>query len=132
MYISELSICGYRCSGKKSTIHLNKGLNVLIGENGCGKTTVIDAIRLLLKDPNAIYACNQNDFYIHNNESSVMANIDACFSGLNDDEKVIFLTWLNGGDSRASVRLEITKSAKRQNMLRRSYWGEAARGGILD
>lgn len=132
MYISELSICGYRCSGKKSTIHLNKGLNVLIGENGCGKTTVIDAIRLLLKDPNAIYACSQNDFYMHNNESSAIANINACFSELSDDEKVIFLTWLSGGDSCASVHLEITKSTKRQNMLRRSYWGGAARGGILD
>ena len=38
MYVSELSIRGYKNTRMKSKISFNKGLNVLLGENGCGKT----------------------------------------------------------------------------------------------
>ena len=46
MYISKLSIQGYKNTQKKSTISFNKGLNVLLGENGCGKTAVINALEI--------------------------------------------------------------------------------------
>ena len=41
MYISRLSVHGYKNTCQKSVISLNKGLNILLGENGCGKTTII-------------------------------------------------------------------------------------------
>lgn len=34
MYISKLHIKGYKNSEEESTIILNKGLNILLGENG--------------------------------------------------------------------------------------------------
>lgn len=50
MYLSQLKIKGYKVFNSEFNIKFNKGLTVLIGENGCGKTTVIDAIRLLLNE----------------------------------------------------------------------------------
>ena len=110
MYISKLSIDGYRCVGERSTIHLNKDLNILIGENGCGKTTIIDAIRLLFKEASAAYACGLGDFYLDGSKPSATISIGAEMSDLSDDDKVTFLTWCSGKDSCAEVHLDITES----------------------
>jgi len=55
MYLAELNIWNFRKYGIKGdsfetskpgvSIQFSKGLNVLIGENDSGKTTIIDAIR---------------------------------------------------------------------------------------
>lgn len=45
MFISRLSLCGYKNIYEKSEVTLNRGLNILLGENGCGKTAVINALR---------------------------------------------------------------------------------------
>lgn len=87
MYISKLSIQGYKNTQKKSTISFNKGLNVLLGENGCGKTAVINALRLLLREPESNYACSPDDFYCSLDRSCVSdtIEIDAVLS----EERVI-------------------------------------------
>ena len=92
MYISKLSIQGYKNTHKKSTISFNKGLNVLLGENGCGKTAIINAIRLLFREPESNYACSPDDFYCSLDRSykSNAIEIDAVLSELTEDEKIIF------------------------------------------
>lgn len=55
MFISKLSIDGYRNCCEKSQISFNKGLNILVGENASGKSTIIDALRLILKDQEQSY-----------------------------------------------------------------------------
>lgn len=47
MYLKFLSIKNFR-QFSDFQVELNKGLNLLIGENNSGKTTLIDAIRLTL------------------------------------------------------------------------------------
>lgn len=50
MYISQIIIQNYRCFGKESPpIILREGLNVFIGENNCGKTTVLKAIQYVFR-----------------------------------------------------------------------------------
>ena len=64
MYLSDIKIEGYRLFKDRQILHLRKGLNVLVGENGCGKSTVIDAIRLLLnEDEYARSGISEEDFY---------------------------------------------------------------------
>lgn len=54
MYISEINIKDYKgFKGDNNLIEFTNGINVLIGQNNAGKTTVIDALRLLFdKDMN--------------------------------------------------------------------------------
>ncbi|MCX5998981.1 MAG: AAA family ATPase, partial [Chloroflexi bacterium] len=47
MYISKLEIENYRCFGSKCTIRLRQGVNIFIGENNSGKTTVLNALAIL-------------------------------------------------------------------------------------
>ena len=47
MYISELSLENFRSFKEKKTINFHEGINVIIGHNNAGKTTVIKALELL-------------------------------------------------------------------------------------
>lgn len=47
MYIKKLSITGYRCFSELFEINFRKGLNVIVGENGAGKTAIINSFRQL-------------------------------------------------------------------------------------
>ncbi|NEU05184.1 ATP-dependent nuclease [Clostridium senegalense] len=47
MYIKELSMENFRGFSTKTTIEFQKGINVLIGANNSGKTTIIKALELL-------------------------------------------------------------------------------------
>ncbi|HCE2124831.1 ATP-dependent nuclease [Vibrio parahaemolyticus] len=58
MYLEKVKLWNFRKYGKQGEIildephlelNLNKGVNVLIGENDSGKTAIIDAIKLVLK-----------------------------------------------------------------------------------
>lgn len=52
MYISKLRIQNFRCF-RDFTIEFNEGLNVLIGGNNAGKTTIMKAIELIFKRSNS-------------------------------------------------------------------------------
>ncbi|MGM0877735.1 MAG: AAA family ATPase [Bacillota bacterium] len=43
MYISNLSLENFRSFKEKKTINFHEGINVIIGHNNAGKTTVIKA-----------------------------------------------------------------------------------------
>lgn len=92
MYIAQLTIQGYKNTREKSTIQFNKGLNVLLGENGCGKTAVINALRLLFREPESNYACSLDDFYcsLDRSYAADTIEIDALLTGLTEDEKITF------------------------------------------
>jgi putative ATP-dependent endonuclease of OLD family len=47
MYLKTFSIRNFRCFGeKKVDFEFKRGVNVIIGENNAGKTTLFDALRL--------------------------------------------------------------------------------------
>ncbi len=48
MYISNLSIHGFKSFAKKDTIKFGEGITAIVGPNGCGKTNIVDAIRWVL------------------------------------------------------------------------------------
>lgn len=63
MYISKVSLVNYR-NFANANFKFNKGINTIIGENGCGKTNLFRAMRLLLEDASYqfAYKLNENDF----------------------------------------------------------------------
>ncbi|MEE3972503.1 AAA family ATPase [Pseudomonas viridiflava] len=50
MYLRTLDVRGFKCFEELFSIELHDGLNVLVGENGAGKTGVVSAIRQLFND----------------------------------------------------------------------------------
>ena len=55
MFLKELKIKNFRLI-KEATFKFSPGINILIGENNAGKTTVLDALRICLgyKEQNAL------------------------------------------------------------------------------
>lgn len=133
MYISQLAIQGYKNTRKKSKILFNKGLNVLLGENGCGKTTVINALRLLFHEPESNYACSSYDFYcsLDRVNTADTIEIDALLTGLTEDEKITFLSWCNA-DFDARLHLRITENQTKLGTMKRKYWGGESTASIFE
>ncbi|EAE7960605.1 DUF2813 domain-containing protein, partial [Listeria monocytogenes] len=50
MYIAELEIEDFRGFKGKNNIFLNSGVNVFIGQNNSGKTTIIKVLELLFSE----------------------------------------------------------------------------------
>lgn len=90
MYLSQVNIQNYK--GIRSlSINFESKINIIIGENGCCKTALIDAIRLLynLGNPKKdIYVSNE-DFYLDakTGAQSKKIEIQYIFSGLSHSEK---------------------------------------------
>lgn len=62
MYISELKVTNFRgFTSGPTTIELKEGINVIIGQNNAGKTTIIKALEILF-DNKSTKKLNINDF----------------------------------------------------------------------
>lgn len=97
MFLRALEINGFKCFNAGFSIEFHKGLNVLVGENGSGKTGVVSAIRQLFNDSESgKRSIHERDFYRGFEVASVPAEtirIEATFSALNQDESTAFIDW---------------------------------------
>ncbi len=48
MYISKLTLQGFKSFANKETVQFGEGITTVVGPNGCGKTNIVDAIRWVL------------------------------------------------------------------------------------
>ena len=48
MHIDKINIENFKCFNGKFCLELNKGLNILVGDNEAGKSTILEAIHLAL------------------------------------------------------------------------------------
>jgi len=96
MYLKSIHIQNYR-GIKDQTVTFNKKMNVIIGSNGCCKSTLIDAIRLFYTMGNReeYLSVEPEDFYMEVNnaagvETVIKANkiaIDYEFDDLTPEQK---------------------------------------------
>ncbi|MBM3703204.1 MAG: DUF2813 domain-containing protein, partial [Actinobacteria bacterium] len=107
MYLAELKLWNFRKFGGGGDVvndsneirnpdlivPFQNGLNVLIGENDSGKTTIIDAIKLVLKTHSTEWIRVEfEDFY----EKTKHLRVECIFKGFDDkdDEAMHFTEWL--------------------------------------
>lgn len=139
MYLSKMKIKGYKTFNEEFIVKLNKDLTVLLGENGCGKTTVIDAIRLILnEDEYGRIGISSNDFH-HPFTKSVKdnraASIEVCaiFESLDEKEQVAYLPWLNVSDNKiAYINLKIDNKETPRGRYNRIVWGGESISSIFE
>ena len=119
MYLHKLSITNFRKYGEIEgepgiVIKFNKGLNVLIGENTSGKTTIVDAIRYVLQTQSYDYIrIDEQDFHynIEKGERAKSLRIECEFRGFKDEEAANFLEWI-AFDGNGEYVLKVWLSAQ--------------------
>lgn len=135
MYLQRLEIEGFRGFGAPFEIEFSEGLNVLVGENGRGKSAVIDAIRLILhSDDYGRTGLRPPDFHRPFGEdakTSEWLRIQAKFGGLTSDEQVAFLPWTNADDT-ALLTLRAEDKETTRNRFRRKLWGGASSASFFE
>lgn len=92
MYLKELKIRNFR-SIKDITLNFSRGINILIGENNAGKTTIIDVLRICLgyRDQDGLRV-NKNDFHISQYDETLKPiEFDLSFEKDKDEEIGYFI-----------------------------------------
>ncbi|TGE33360.1 AAA family ATPase [Desulfosporosinus sp. Sb-LF] len=134
MYISIIYIEGYKNCKNRSVINLNKGLNILVGENASGKTTIINALRMILRENEFSYMnISEVDFYhsFYNNSMSGKIRIGLEWEELSPDEEVTFLTWCDP-DYKAKLNLEVDKNPNQKGYYKKSIWGGTSKASAFE
>lgn len=126
MYLAEVNIWNFRQYGYSDLtdspalqVTLKNGLNVLIGENDAGKTTIVDAIKLVLgTKSHDNLRIQESDFFIDDRGNrSDNIKIECVFRKLADDEAGRFLEWIDY-DSEGNPELQVRLIAKnRENKI---------------
>ena len=113
MYIEKLVVRNFRLYGEKETqFSFNPKMNVIVGENNVGKTSLIDALRLVLsigKYKRDVFV-EPEDFHVNECGKSADSIIfDVYFSELNEDQKVLLSTALDSAQIKAVIRICYSK-----------------------
>lgn len=139
MYLSELKIKGYKVFNSEFNIKLNKGLTVLIGENGSGKTAIIDAIRLLLnEDEFGRIGISESHFHRPIDKTAreggaESIEVKGTFSSLSDDEQIAYLPWLDATDNaKAYLNKKIDNKPNNRGRFDHTTWGGESMVGIFE
>jgi len=95
MYLSLIKIDNFR-KFESLEITLSPGLNLLVGENDSGKSTIIDAIRFVLRTRDYEWLrLTRDDFHVTSaGERANKLRIECQFKGLSEEESSCFLEWL--------------------------------------
>jgi putative ATP-dependent endonuclease of OLD family len=132
MWLRELQIHNFR-KIDELTVSFPRGLTVLVGENNSGKTTIIDALRLMLFSSRDFESLRltEDDFRAGTEHAPI--EISCRFTGLEDDDEVHFQECLvDIGDGKFEVqvnaRVEFNKTTNRCNV---KMWGGETEGGSL-
>ena len=133
MHLSKLKINGFRCFNDYFNIHLSRGLNVIVGENGAGKTAIISAIRQLFIDSESgRYSVSNDDFsfpFKINGEAANSFSIQAEFDELSVSDKVTLLPWI-GSNKTAVLNLE-AENKEIRGRFRKILWGGKSKSSLF-
>jgi len=77
MYISKLSLYGFKSFYRKSEIEFDRGITAIVGPNGCGKSNIVDAIRWVMGEqkPTVLRVDKNVDVIFNGTESRKPLNV---------------------------------------------------------
>ncbi|MGO4308536.1 ATP-dependent endonuclease [Pseudomonas sp. KB_15] len=98
MHLKRIRSANFRAFGADDhqlDWELNPGLNILVGENDSGKTSVVDAIRYVLWTTSYEFIrFFETDFHISGSDRAQSLFIEATLTGLNAEQEAAVLEWL--------------------------------------
>jgi len=133
MYISQLRIKNFRVFDE-IILSLNKGINILIGENNSGKTAIIDALRICLgygKSDTNIYI-QESDLHLNTSDPldiNSKIQFDLIFEIESDIERHIFYDFISQDPQdieRQTIQFHLKYSLEqngRRMFFKRTVWG---------
>ena len=135
MHLGSLSIEGYKLFRDPFEIKFSKGLNVLVGENGVGKSAIIDAIRLLLlEDEFGRNLVSETDFHAPFDKPQKPVEffrVHGLFSRLSQEESVAFLPWTEE-NQQATLTLQVENKLNPRGRFKWDHWGGASRSSMFE
>lgn len=97
MFLSKIQIKGFR-GIKDLSVNFDSKVNVIIGENGCCKSALIDAIRILYNfgNPKKDIYIETKDFFVNKSNQERQDNIEISyeFKGLSTEQKGAFYEFM--------------------------------------
>lgn len=134
MYLRKLKAQGFRCFDSSFEIEFTDGLNVIVGENGAGKTAIISSIRQLFQDSESgRYSISSDDFFspfITGGKAALSFSICAEFDGLDVEDKVAFLPWV-GASNTALLTLQ-AENKEIRGRFKKIIWGGNSKSSQFD
>lgn len=133
MYIKQFDIKNFRVFDRIS-LFLNKGVNIIIGENNSGKTTIIDALRICLgygKSDTNIYI-QESDLHLNPsdpNDYSTEIQFDLIFEIESEIEKYCFYDFISQDQEQPelqTIQFHLKYALEqngRKRFFKRSVWG---------
>jgi len=133
MYIKQLNIKNFRVFDNVS-LYLNKGVNIIIGENNSGKTAIIDALRICLgygKSDTNIYI-QESDLHLNPSnpiERNTEIQFDLIFEIESEVERQCFNDFISQDPENIelqTIQLHLKYSLDqngRRTFFKRSIWG---------
>lgn len=112
MYLSHIKIENFR-KLQSLDLEFNNGLNLLVGENDSGKSSIIDAIKFVTgTQSNDWNRITNEDFYFDGTTRSTDLRIECTFSALDEKETAAFLEWTSIKDKNFYLKLTLTAKRK--------------------
>ena len=136
MYLQRIHAKNFRAFGDGTTApelswELNRGMNILVGENDAGKTAIVDAIRQVLWTTSfeAIRLYEQ-DFHADTASRAQTLVIEATLRGLSPEQEASVLEWLTyEADGSRSLILNLQAKLQPPKAKRRSRVDTLVRTG---
>ena len=120
MFIKSIDISNFQCFSE-TPVHIDfeKDITCLIGNNGCGKTSILTALRRMFGKTMDERTVLKSDFHVCNNEKEIeyrQLYIDVIFQFDNEEEKISaffspFIYENKNKELQARIRLESSWSA---------------------
>lgn len=127
MYLKKFHIKGFR-GIRDCHFVFNKGLNVIIGENGAGKSALVDALRICFnhgKYRKDIFI-NHDDFHISDSGVIRMIEFDLYFEIDRPEEAAIFYDLLVQKDQQQTLEMHFKfflEEKKGKDIIKQKMWG---------
>lgn len=138
MYLHKLSITNFRKYGGLNdkpgiVIEFNKGLNVLVGENESGKTSIVDAIRYVLQTQSYDYIkIDELDFHYNEGDRAQSLKIECEFRGFTNEEAGNFLEWIGFENDDYVLKVWLNAERKDNRIIQEVRAGMDNAGTQLD